>query len=79
MNLFADMGVQPSTLQATLVIASQSTDHTPPTSTISSVSTTAPVEGQSVTVTGTATDAGGGVIAARRCLDGWWQDLAPSK
>src|ERR1035437_2675329 len=63
-NLFADMGVQPSTLQATLVIASQSTDHTPPTSTISSVSTTAPVEGQSVTVTGTATDAGGGVIAA---------------
>ena len=62
-NLFADMGVQPSTLQATLVIASQTTDHTPPTSTISSVSTTAPIEGQSVTVTGTATDAGGGVIA----------------
>ena len=63
MNLFADMGVQPSTLQASLVIASQSTDHTPPTSNITSVSTTTPVEGQSVTVTGTATDAGGGVIA----------------
>jgi Domain of unknown function (DUF4082)/Cadherin-like domain/Bacterial Ig domain len=63
-NLFADMGVQPSTLQATLAIASESTDHTPPKSTISQVSTTAPVEGQSVTVTGTATDAGGGVIAA---------------
>ena len=62
-NLFADMGVQPSTLQATLVIASQTTDRTPPTSTISNVSTTAPVEGQSVTVTGTARDAGGGVIA----------------
>ena len=62
-NLFADMGVQPSTLQASLVIASQSTDHTPPTSTISSVSTTTAVEGQSVTVSGTATDAGGGVIA----------------
>ena len=62
-NLFADMGVQPSTLQASLVIASQSTDHTAPTSTISSISTTTPVEGQSVTVSGTATDAGGGVIA----------------
>ena len=37
-NLFADMGVQPQTLQASLVIASQSTDHTPPTSRISSVS-----------------------------------------
>lgn len=62
-NLFADMGVQPQTLQASLVIASASTDHTPPTSTISSVSSTSPIEGQSVTVTGTATDAGGGVIA----------------
>jgi len=63
-NLFADMGVQPSTLQATLKIASESTDDTPPTSTISSVSSTTPVEGQSVTVTGSATDSGGGVIAA---------------
>jgi hypothetical protein len=62
-NLFADMGVQPSTLQATLKIATASTDHTPPKSTISSVSTTSPVEGQSVTVTGSATDSGGGVIA----------------
>ena len=62
-NLFADMGVQPSTLQATLTIATQTTDHTPPASNISNVSTTTPVEGQMVTVTGTATDAGGGVIA----------------
>jgi len=62
-NLFADMGVQPQTLQATLKIATASTDHTPPTSTISNVSTKTPVEGQSVTVTGTATDTGGGVIA----------------
>ena len=62
-NLFADMGVQPSTLQASLVIASQSTDHTPPTSMISSLSTSTPIEGQLVTVTGTANDAGGGVIA----------------
>ena len=39
-NLLADMGVQPQTLQASLVIASQSTDTTPPTSTISTVSST---------------------------------------
>jgi Domain of unknown function (DUF4082)/Bacterial Ig domain/Cadherin-like domain len=62
-NFLADMGVQPSTLQASLAIASQSTDHTPPTSSITSVSTTTPVEGQLVTVRGAATDAGGGVIA----------------
>jgi hypothetical protein len=61
-NLLADMGVQPQTLQASLVIASQSTDKTPPTSKISTVSSTNVVEGQTVTVTGTATDAGGGVI-----------------
>ena len=74
-NLFADMGVQPSTLQATLVIASQTTDHTPPTSTISSVSTIAPVEGQSVTVTGTAHGRWRWRDCCRRCLDGWRQDL----
>jgi hypothetical protein len=62
-NLFADMGVQPQTLEASLVIATASTDHTPPTSKILGVSNTSPVEGQSITVTGTATDAGGGLIA----------------
>jgi hypothetical protein len=62
-NLFADMGVQPATLQTSLAIATATTDHTPPTSTISNVSTTSPTEGQLVTVTGTAQDAGGGVIA----------------
>ncbi len=61
-NLLADMGVQPQTLQASLVLATQSTDHTPPTSTISNVSSSNVVEGQTVTVTGTATDSGGGVI-----------------
>ncbi len=61
-NMLADMGVQPQTLQASLVIASQSTDHTPPASSISSVSSTNVVEGQKVTVTGTATDSGGGVV-----------------
>ncbi len=63
-NLFADMGVQPATLQNGLVPATASTDHTPPTSVI-----TSPTAGRSltagtpVTITGTATDAGGGVVA----------------
>jgi hypothetical protein len=61
-NVLADMGVQPQTLQTSLLIASTSTDHTAPTSKITSISTSSPTEGQSVTVTGTATDTGGGVI-----------------
>jgi hypothetical protein len=68
-NLLADMGVQPSTLQATLVIATQSTDHTPPTSRITSVSTSV-VEGQSETVTGTATDVGGVIGGVEVSSDG---------
>ena len=35
-NLFADMGVQPATLQSGLVVASTSTDTVPPSSTITS-------------------------------------------
>ena len=58
-NVLADMGVQPGTLQASLVIASQSTDKTAPTSTITNVSATSVAESQSVTVTGTASDVGG--------------------
>jgi hypothetical protein len=61
-NLFADMGVQPQTLQTSLAIANQSTDTTPPTSSISNLSTRNVVEGQTVTVSGTASDSGGGVI-----------------
>ena len=63
-NLFADMGVQPGSLIAGLVPATQSTDTTPPTSTI-----TSPASGRelqtaaTVTITGTATDTGGGVVA----------------
>jgi hypothetical protein len=69
-NLFADMGVQPATLQASLVIASQSTDHTAPTSTITHLSTTSVVEGQSVTVTGTASDVGGVIGGVEVSTDG---------
>jgi hypothetical protein len=64
LNLLADMGVQPATMQSGLIPATASTDSTPPTSTI-----TAPASGASiaagtvVTVSGTAIDAGGGVVA----------------
>lgn len=64
-NLLADMGnVQPLTLMSGLVPATESTDTTPPTSTITSPAPgTAIANGSTVTITGTATDSGGGVVA----------------
>jgi len=63
-NLFADMGVQPATLQPGLVPASKSTDTTPPASTISAPASGSTVNtGTPVTISGTATDSGGGVVA----------------
>ncbi|MBY5361525.1 DUF4082 domain-containing protein [Rhizobium leguminosarum] len=61
-NLLADMGIQPGTLQSGLTAGTASSDHTAPTSVIT-VPATATV-GSTVTITGTATDSGGGVIAA---------------
>ena len=62
-NLFADMGVQPGSLQDDLTPPTPSVDTNAPTS-----ETTSPLDGATVsgmvTVTGTATDAGGGVIGA---------------
>ena len=64
-NLFADMGVQPATLQPGLVPATASTDTIPPTSTITSPAPGSIVQGGTgVTVSGTAVDTGGGVVAA---------------
>jgi len=63
-NVLADMGVQPGTLQSGLVPAVASTDTTPPISTI--VSPTAGARfatGAAVTISGTASDGGGGVVA----------------
>jgi hypothetical protein len=63
-NLFADMGVQPATLQAGLTPAAASADTSAPSSTI-----TAPAAGSNLppgtalAITGTAADAGGGVVA----------------
>jgi hypothetical protein len=62
-NVFADMGVQPATLQGGLVPAVASTDTAPPTSTITSPSSGSSVAlGSSVTISGTAVDSGGGVV-----------------
>jgi hypothetical protein len=64
-NLLADMGAQPGTLSAGLVAATASSDRTAPTATITSPAAGATIaNGSSVTVTGTASDAGGGVVAA---------------
>ena len=63
-NILADMGAQPATLMAGLTPATASTDTTPPTSTITSPSQGATFsDGAPVTISGTATDAGGGVVA----------------
>jgi hypothetical protein len=62
-NLFADMGAQPATLQSGLLLATQSTDTIAPVSQV-----TAPANGSQVRVnttiniTGTAVDIGGGVV-----------------
>jgi len=63
-NLFADMGVQPTTLLAGLVSSSPSADTTPPTSTIASPAAGANLQdGSQVTISGTASDSGGGGVA----------------
>jgi hypothetical protein len=63
-NLFADMGIQPATLQAGLVPASASTDTTPPNSTILSPASNFNITvGTPITVSGTASDGGGGAVA----------------
>ncbi len=62
-NLFADMAVQPQTLQSGLTAATQSTDTLPPTSTITSPANGSTLNvGSLVTITGTAQDVGGGIV-----------------
>jgi len=88
-NLFAEMDVQPATLQASLITATKSADTTPPTSAILSPLTVR--YGIKTTLTGTATDVGGGVVGAVEVsLDGgrtwhsavghenWTYDWTPS-
>jgi hypothetical protein len=62
-NLFADMGVQPATLQTGLVAATKSTDTVAPTATIAFPAAGATFSNaDSVVVTGTAVDTGGGRV-----------------
>jgi hypothetical protein len=64
-NLMGEMGAQPGTLQSGLLAAAESTDKTPPSATVTSPSAGKTLRsGEMTTVTGTATDAGGGVVAA---------------
>ncbi len=70
-NMLADMGALPHTLQSGLVNPTTSTDHTAPTSQITSpiAGATVPV-GSIVTVTGTASDVGGVVAGVEVSVDG---------
>jgi hypothetical protein len=70
-NLFADMGVQPATLQGGLIPAAASTDMTPPISQIVyPTSGTTVSTGAAVTISGTATDTAGVVAGVEVSLDG---------
>jgi hypothetical protein len=68
-NLFADMGAQPFALLPGLVSASASTDTAAPTSTINALPASV-ADGSRVTITGTATDAGGRVAGVEVSTDG---------
>jgi hypothetical protein len=62
-NLLADMHAQPATIQPGLISAAASSDTVAPSSTISSPLNGAVVQPNTiVTITGNATDAGGGVV-----------------
>ncbi len=67
-NLLADMGAQPASLQAGLTAASASTDTTAPTSTITSPSDGDTASG-TITVSGTASDSGGVVAGVEVSTD----------
>ncbi|MEV6493045.1 N,N-dimethylformamidase beta subunit family domain-containing protein [Actinoplanes sp. NPDC051633] len=70
-NLFADMGAQPATLQSGLTLATASTDTVAPTVAITSPANGSSVAaGTAVTVSGTATDTGGVVGGVEVSVDG---------
>ncbi|MGO4535814.1 DUF4082 domain-containing protein [Leifsonia sp. 2MCAF36] len=70
-NMFADMGVKATTLMSGMVQTSASADTTAPTTTITSPAAGASIpNGQSVTVTGTASDIGGVVAGVEVSTDG---------
>jgi hypothetical protein len=68
-NLFADMGVQPASIQPGLIAAAQSTDTAPPASVIIPSTTSFAVQ-QSATIAGSVTDTGGLVAGVEVSVDG---------
>ncbi|MCZ4119406.1 DUF4082 domain-containing protein [Streptomyces sp. H39-S7] len=63
-NILADMGLQPKTLQSGLVLASASTDTVGPTISVTSPAANVTVPAlKPITISGTAADTGGGVVA----------------
>ena len=75
-NLFADMGVQPGSIQTGLTAATQSTDVTAPVTTITSPANGATIpQNPAFNITGTATDVGGIVAGVEVSVDGGltWQ------
>ncbi len=70
-NLLADMGVRPDTLMTGLVAATASTDTSAPTVTVTApADNSTVVNGSLVTLSGTASDAGGVVAAVEVSTDG---------
>ncbi|MFT2214626.1 DUF4082 domain-containing protein [Rhizobium giardinii] len=70
-NLLADMGIQPGTLEPGLISAVQSTDSTKPVSSITAPNDgTALKVGNAVTISGTASDIGGVIAAVEVSTDG---------
>ena len=70
-NLLADMGAQPGTLDPTLKPAAASTDHTAPTVAVTSPQPgTVIPNGSTVTLSGTAADVGGVVAGVEISTDG---------
>lgn len=69
-NLFADMGAQPATLQAGLVPATASTDTVAPVSAIASPGSGSTVPLGAVAISGTASDTGGVVGGVEVSVDG---------
>ncbi len=69
-NLFADMGIQPATLQADLVAATKTTDTRAPVSTFTSpLSGATLVQNNTITIAGSTTDVGGKVAGVEISVD----------
>ena len=68
-NLFADMGVQPATLQSGLITGAPSTDHNAPTSAINPIGSVT-AGGAPVTISGTSSDVRGVIAGVEVSTDG---------